>query len=131
MTDLLNGGSKMATSVIRRLGVLSVAKLQGALYALLGLIVGAVFALFSLFGAALGNALGSGSHGNALFGAAFGLGAVVLFPILYGVIGFIAGLVVAALYNLVAGVRGGRRVVVSGGRSGGGECSLFGGLPPL
>jgi len=49
----------MAKSVIRRLGVLSVAKTQGTLYALLGLIVGAVVALLALFGAALGSSMGS------------------------------------------------------------------------
>ncbi|HLX06251.1 MAG TPA: hypothetical protein VKY89_00160 [Thermoanaerobaculia bacterium] len=103
----------MATSVIRRLGILSVAKLQGALYALIGLIVGGVFALFSLFGAALGGAFSSGSHGNSIFGAAFGLGAIILFPILYGLLGFVAGLLVAALYNLVAGVVGGVEIELS------------------
>jgi hypothetical protein len=103
----------MATSVIRRMGVLSVAKLQGALYALLGLIFGAVFALFSLFGAALGHAMGAGSHDSSIFGAIFGLGAIILFPIGYGLIGFIGGLLVAALYNLVAGIVGGVEIELS------------------
>jgi hypothetical protein len=103
----------MAKSVIRRVGVLSVAKLQGALSALLGLIVGAVFALFSLFGAALGGALASGSNSHPMLGAAFGLGAIVLFPVLYGVLGFVGGLVAAALYNLVAGLVGGVEIELS------------------
>jgi hypothetical protein len=98
----------MATSVIRRMGVLSVAKLQGVLYALLGLIVGAVFALFSLFGAALG----SGTESHSMFGA-IGLSAIILFPIVYGLIGFVAGLLVAALYNLVAGFVGGVEIELS------------------
>jgi hypothetical protein len=96
----------MAKSVIRRLGVLSVAKLQGTLYALLGLLVGAVFALFSLFGAALGSSMGS-DHQGSIFGAALGVGAIVIFPVFYGLLGFVVGLVVAALYNLVAGLTGG------------------------
>jgi hypothetical protein len=103
----------MAKSVIRRVGVLSVAKLQGALYALLGLIFGAVFALFSLFGAALGGAFASGSHGHSILGAAFGLGAIVLFPVLYGLLGFFGGLLIAALYNLVAGLVGGVEIELS------------------
>jgi hypothetical protein len=96
----------MAKSVIRRLGVLSVAKLQGTLYALLGLLVGAVFAVFSLFGAALGSSMGS-DHQGSIFGAALGVGAIVIFPVFYGLLGFVVGLVVAALYNLVAGLTGG------------------------
>jgi hypothetical protein len=100
----------MAKSVIRRVGVLSVAKLQGALYALIGLILGAVFALFSLFGTALSSAMGAGSNGNSMFGAFFGVGAIILFPILYGLLGFVGGLLVAALYNLVAGMVGGVEV---------------------
>lgn len=102
----------MAKSVIRRLGVLSVAKLQGTLYAFLGLLGGAVFALFSLFGAALGSSMGADSH-SSLFGAAFGLGAIVIFPILYGLLGFVAGLLLAALYNLVAGITGGVEIELS------------------
>jgi hypothetical protein len=99
----------MTRTVIRQLGVLSMAKLQGALYALLGLIVGAMFALFSLFGATLGNTF-AGGHGNAIFGFAFGLGAIIFFPIFYGVLGFVGGLVIAALYNLVAGIVGGLEI---------------------
>ncbi len=81
------------------------AKMQGALYALLGLIIGALVSLFAVVGSALMNSLGgtSGSHYGMLFGA----GAIILFPILYGVVGFIAGLIIGALYNLVAHVAGG------------------------
>jgi hypothetical protein len=102
----------MAKSVIRRLGVLSVAKLQGTLYALLGLMIGAVFALFALFGAALGSSLGS-DHQGSIFGAALGVGAIVFFPVVYGLLGFVGGLLVAALYNLVAGITGGVEIELS------------------
>ncbi len=102
----------MAKSVIRRLGVLSVAKLQGTLYALLGLLAGAVFALFSLFGAAIGSSMGSDSHGS-LFGAVLGVGAIVFFPVVYGLLGFVVGLLAAALYNLVAGITGGIEIELS------------------
>jgi hypothetical protein len=36
-----------------------------------------------------------------------GVGAIVFFPILYGVMGFIATLIMAALYNVIAGAVGG------------------------
>ncbi len=44
---------------------------------------------------------------GAGFGAILGVGAVVIFPILYGVMGFIVTLVGAWLYNLAAGMVGG------------------------
>ena len=91
--------------VVRRIGVLSLAKIQGTLYALLGLIIGAFVSLFALVGGALMNALGSSS--DSQFGMLFGAGAIIVFPILYGVLGFIIGLIIGGLYNLVAGMVGG------------------------
>jgi len=80
------------------------AKTSGALYALLGLIFGALFSLRSLLGTAFTGTQRSDVPG---FAALFGIGAIVLFPILNGVIGFLAGLIGAWLYNIVAGVVGG------------------------
>ena len=89
---------------VRRIGVLSVAKVMGILYAGLGLLVGSVFTLFALLGSAIGMA--SGEEG-AIFGLIFGVGAIILMPLFYGTIGFIVGLVASALYNLAAGMVGG------------------------
>ena len=91
--------------VVRRIGVISLAKIQGALYALLGLIIGAFVSLFAALGAALMSAGGQtpASH----FGMLFGAGSIIVFPILYGVIGFVAGLIIGGLYNLLAGLVGG------------------------
>lgn len=100
----------MATTTIRRFGVLSVGKQLGLTYALIGLIIGAVIALLSLFGAALGSAFGDESGGGAVFGAFFGVGAIILAPIFYGLIGFLGGLIGAGIYNLVAGATGGIEV---------------------
>ena len=43
----------------------------------------------------------------------FGLAAIVVFPVLYGVLAFVMGLVVSALYNLIAARVGGIEVTVS------------------
>jgi hypothetical protein len=89
--------------IIRNVGVLSVGKVFGCVYALLGLIIGGIFSLISLAGFA---AAGGGQ--NAGPGALiFGVGAIVAVPIFYGVIGFIGGIITAALYNLVAALVGG------------------------
>lgn len=91
--------------IVRRIGVLSLAKIMGAMYAGFGLIFGALFALVSLFGAAVGAGLAEG--GEAWMGAFFGVGAIVFLPIFYGVLGFVGGIISAAIYNLTAGFVGG------------------------
>ncbi len=87
--------------VVKSIGVLSVGKVVGCLYALLGLIIGGLFSLISLVGAA------AGGPDAGLAALLLGGGAIIIFPILYGVIGFVGGIVSAALYNLVASFTGG------------------------
>lgn len=92
---------------IKHIRVLSLAKVMGIIYGSLGLIFGLIFSFFALLGAAFGS-LFQDSHGiEALFGALFGVGAVIALPILYGLMGFIMGLLVSALYNLAARTVGG------------------------
>lgn len=95
--------------IIRRVGVLSAAKISAALYAAIGLIAGLFISLLSLIGAAA--ALG-GQHGGGAMGALFGVGSIVLLPLFYGVLGFIGGAISAFIYNLVAGVVGGIEIEV-------------------
>ena len=93
--------------VIRRIAPLSVAKVMGALYALMGLIFGALISLFSLVGAGM-----MGDEGG-FGGMIFGIGAIVILPIFYGVLVFVMMFIAAALYNLVAGWFGGIEIDVS------------------
>jgi hypothetical protein len=83
--------------VVRRVGALSLGKILGAVYALLGLVIGAFFALFSVLGSLLGIAVGgSDTQGSeALFGVLFGVGSIIFLPIFYGILGFIGGLITA------------------------------------
>jgi hypothetical protein len=92
---------------ITRVGPLSLAKVAGLLYVVIGLIAGAFFSLVAMGGAALGAA--SGDDG-AMFGALFGVGAIILFPIFYGCIGFVGTLIMAWLFNFAAGIVGGVEV---------------------
>ena len=88
--------------VIKRVGPVSCAKVSGLLYALIGLILGGIFSLIALVGGAIAGATGSGGMGMIM-----GVGAIVIFPILYACIGFVGTLIAAALYNLAAGMVGG------------------------
>jgi hypothetical protein len=87
--------------VVNRIGAFSLAKLAGTLYAILGLIFGGLFSLIAMAGAMFGG----GDSG--MMGAMFGVGAVIILPILYGCIGFIGSIIGAWLYNVIAGMVGG------------------------
>jgi hypothetical protein len=88
--------------VLKSIGVFSLAKMMGTLYAVIGFFFGLIFALMSLIGASFAQ---SGSDG--LFALVFGIGGVVILPVFYGVLGFFAGAIGAALYNIIAGMAGG------------------------
>jgi len=87
---------------LKKIGVLSAAKIIGVFDAILGLIGGALISVTSLIGATSG----LGGEGAAS-GIIFGLGAVVCLPILYGAIGFIIGAIGAFIYNFLAQAIGG------------------------
>jgi hypothetical protein len=89
--------------VITRVGPLSVAKVAGLLYAIIGLVFGVFLSLFAMAGFAAGAS-------DSPFGTFFGIGAVILLPIFYGCLGFVMTLIMAALFNIVVGVTGGVEV---------------------
>jgi len=81
--------------IVKSVGVLSVAKILGVMYACLGLIFAPFFLLIGVMASSLGQ------QNNPMAGF-FSVGFALLFPVFYGVIGFIAGLIGALLYNLFA-----------------------------
>lgn len=84
--------------VLKRVGVGSAAKISGILTAIVGLIVGVLFAFAAMFNPAPGGFWGWWPiH-------------LVAWPIVYGLLGVIFGALYAALYNVVAGWVGGIRV---------------------
>ena len=89
--------------IVRRVGPLSFAKVMGALYVLMGLLFGALISFISV----VGGALVPHDERSGMAGALFGAAAIVVLPIFYGVLGFLASLVGAALYNVIASVVGG------------------------
>jgi len=87
---------------ITRVGPLSVAKVAGLLYVIMGFVFGALFSLLAMAGA-----FASGNGEAGAMGAIFGVGAIVLMPIFYGCLGFVMTLIMAALFNVAAGIVGG------------------------
>ena len=89
--------------VITRVNAFSVAKLAAVLYAGIGLIAGALFALLGMvgFGAAL-----AGQEGAGFLGMLFGVGAIIIMPICYAIFGFIGSFIFASLFNVAAGMTG-------------------------
>lgn len=83
---------------LKKIGVMSFAKLYGGLSGLMGLIVGVLFFLISLVGVALGTGIG---------GLVVGIGILIFLPIIYGIAGFVMGAISAFLYNIVASKVGG------------------------
>ena len=89
--------------VIKRVRPLSAAKVAGVIYAVAGLIGGAILSLVALLGA---------TKDESFLGMLFGTAAVIAMPIVYGLIGFIGAYVTAALYNLIASGVGGIEIEV-------------------
>jgi len=89
--------------VVRGVGVVSVGRIALVIYAALGLLAGILVAGLSSLGALAG--LASGDSG--MLGMFFGVGAIVILPIFYAVIGALVWMLLAFLYNLIAGMMGG------------------------
>ncbi len=90
-------------TTVRRIGPLSLAKICGVLYAAIGLLVSAVMVVIVLIGLIAG-AMGRRAGLPAALGA---LVIIILAPVAYGVLGFLGGLLSAAIYNFVAKIFGG------------------------
>lgn len=93
------GGQR--TLRLRRIGVMSVGMFGAAAGAIGGMIAGAMFFLISLVG------VGAAGGQNAGIPMVGGVAALVMVPLMYGIFGFIGGIVNAVIYNVVAGMSGG------------------------
>jgi hypothetical protein len=101
--------------VIKRIGVLSLAKILGAMGLLIGLLVGVPMGLFMLLMSLVGGAAAVSSGDEAATGGMIGAGAGVgmaLFmmvgvPLTYGAMSFLFGLIYGLIINLVFSMAGG------------------------
>src|SRR5258708_38039241 len=106
---------------IKRVGVLSVAKIHGAVMFCVALvIIVPFFVLMTLFGAMA--SMGDRNPFGAL-GAVGGILLALAIPVLYGCLGFVMGAITAFVYNIVAGGGCGRQVGLESavGRGSGGN----------
>jgi len=85
---------------LKSVGVLSVAKVLGAMYTLLGLILMPFVLIIGMVGAFAGG-------GKNPLGAMGGVFLAICLPIVYGLMGFVIGALSSLLYNLMAGWLGG------------------------
>lgn len=94
---------------IKSINPVQLAAVSAVLYAFIALIGALFFAFFASlipYGA-------FGMHGLGM-GTGLGLFMIVLWPIVYGVLGFIGGLITALLYNLIAMWTGGIELTFTG-----------------
>ena len=106
---------------IRRIGVLSLGVVSAILYALFGFLGGifmtGISLLSMIFSGSSQSAYSSyGSYGgySSIVSLITGLGAVVCLPVMYGVLGFIGGIISAFFLNLALKFAGGLEVEAYG-----------------
>jgi hypothetical protein len=100
-------------AIVRRVGPGSAFKVGLVLYALLGLALGICMALVSMVAGTLAPLGQTAVPGAKLLGFGMGFGAIIFFPLLYGLFGGVFAAIGAALYNVVAGWVGGIEVDIS------------------
>lgn len=98
---------------IRKLGVLSVAKIYAVMMFVMSLLISIPYGLFiMIFGVAM---MGSGEKaGFAAGGGSIVIGLLIMIglPIFYGIMGFVLGTISAFIYNIFAGMVGGVEIEV-------------------
>lgn len=99
---------------IKKLGILSVAKIYAAIMFVISLLISIPYGLFIIIFSLSGAGSVGGQGGLALGGGGIilGLGLMIGMPIMYGAMGFVFGALGALLYNLFAGFVGGVEIEV-------------------
>lgn len=84
---------------VKRLGVISVGVFAGIATALFSFLMVCITFIFAM-GLGVGGRIGASEFGT-------GIGALIIAPLIYGLVGFIGGVLQAIVYNIVAGLSGG------------------------
>lgn len=91
---------------IEKIGVASAAKIYGLTLGILGFVIGIFYALF------LSTFLGLFKDSSMNLGS-MGIIVAIIFPIIYGILGFIIGALGSVVYNFVASKIGGLEIQLS------------------
>lgn len=86
--------------IVKKVGPVSLGKILGIIYAFFGFIIGLFFSFFMLIGTIFGSIIEDSPE--PLVGLIFGFGSVVAFPVFYGLMGFLGGIITAGLYNVTS-----------------------------
>jgi hypothetical protein len=92
---------------IKRINVLSTAKVYGLSMAMIGLVIGVFLGFLMFF---VGDFLGSEKNYAPLVAPSLGVLGFLLMPILYGLLGFIFSGLTALIYNIIASWVGGIKI---------------------
>jgi hypothetical protein len=101
---------------IKHLDIVSVMKVCFVVYGIIGLVAGLIVLLVTLASSSLigyGEGWGPGRL-SGLVRAGFGVIMVPLIAVMYGCIGAVGGLIVAAVYNVICRIIGGIKVTLAG-----------------
>ncbi len=106
---------------LHRIGIFSMGKVSAILYALFGLLGGIFMTGISLLGMIFNgysqsaySSYGSYGGSSSIMSVITGLGAVICLPVLYGVLGFIGGVITAFFLNLALKYAGGLEIEAAG-----------------
>jgi hypothetical protein len=91
--------------VVHKFNAMQIGKLIGILYAGIGLLVGLLVAAMTFLGGLLQSI--TGTDLSAALGFGLGVAAIVALPVLYGIMGFLAGAIAALLFNFASSIVGG------------------------
>ncbi|MDQ3649389.1 MAG: hypothetical protein M3458_03740 [Acidobacteriota bacterium] len=107
----------MAKMVVKRIGILSAAKISGITGAGIGLIFGLIYGLILMTVGAAMMTQNEGAMGAGV-GIVGGLAMIILIPAFYGAFGFIFGAIYAVIYNIAAGFVGGMEMELESAEQG-------------
>lgn len=99
---------------IRKIGVLSAAKIYAAVMFVISLLIAIPYGLFIIIFSLIG-AGGAGGDAALLVGGGgvvMGLAVMIIMPLMYAAMGFVFGALGALIYNLFSGMVGGLEIEV-------------------
>lgn len=92
---------------VKKIRALSLGKVMGLIYGMMGLLFGVIMSVAVILGSTFG-----ATGDNKVVGIIFGVGAAIFVPVIYGVMGFVSGVVSGWLYNIAVRWTGGLEVEI-------------------